>query len=104
MGDAPAIRGRRTDQSLEGVRIAAPRFLTRATTIVPTDRPQLLAHVRALNARYADDQPVTVTPQYVSRLMLDAGDPRSEYWHLMRNETIPADSLSQTGCRGWRWR
>jgi predicted unusual protein kinase regulating ubiquinone biosynthesis (AarF/ABC1/UbiB family) len=57
------------------------------------DPARLLAHVRALNAWYADDEPVTLTPEYVSRLLSDAGDPRSEYWELMRNETIPADSL-----------
>jgi hypothetical protein len=25
--------------------------------------------------------------------MVDAGNPRSEYWDLMKNETVPADSL-----------
>jgi hypothetical protein len=25
--------------------------------------------------------------------MVDAGDPRSDYWDLMRNETVPADTL-----------
>ena len=57
------------------------------------DPARVLAHVRALNAWYADDQPLTLTPQYVSRLMVDAGNPRSEFWELMKNETIPADSL-----------
>jgi predicted unusual protein kinase regulating ubiquinone biosynthesis (AarF/ABC1/UbiB family) len=54
---------------------------------------RLLAHVRALNSWYATDEPVTLTSGYVSRLMVDAGDPRSEYWDLMRNETMPANSL-----------
>lgn len=54
---------------------------------------RVLAHVRALNAWYATDEPVTLTPGYVSRLMVDAADPRSEYWDLMRNETMPANSL-----------
>ena len=54
---------------------------------------RLLAHVRALNSWYARDEPVTLTPRYVSRLMLDAGDPRSEYRDLMQSETIPAESL-----------
>jgi hypothetical protein len=36
----------------------------------------------------------------VSRLLLDAGDPRSEYWDLMRNETIPADSLFSNRMQG----
>jgi predicted unusual protein kinase regulating ubiquinone biosynthesis (AarF/ABC1/UbiB family) len=64
------------------------------------DPARLLAHVRALNSWYADDEPVTLTPQYVSQLMLDAGDPRSEYWDLMRNETIPADSLFSNRMQG----
>jgi predicted unusual protein kinase regulating ubiquinone biosynthesis (AarF/ABC1/UbiB family) len=57
------------------------------------DPSRVLAHVRALNAWYAKDEPFTITPEYVSRLLLDAGDPRSEYWDVMKNETIPADSL-----------
>jgi len=39
---------------------------------------------------YAEDTDFTITPEYLSRLMVDAGDPRSEYWDMMRNETIPA--------------
>jgi predicted unusual protein kinase regulating ubiquinone biosynthesis (AarF/ABC1/UbiB family) len=61
---------------------------------------RLLAHVRALNVWYAEDEPVTLTPEYVSRLLLDAGNPRSEYWDLMRNETIPADSLFSNRMQG----
>jgi len=57
------------------------------------DPARVLAHVRALNAWYATDDRFTITPRYVSRLMLDAGDPRSEFWELMRNETVPADSV-----------
>jgi hypothetical protein len=64
------------------------------------DPDRLLAHVRALNAWYAEDEPVTLTPQYVSRLMLDAGNPHSEYWDLMRNETIPSDSLFSNRMQG----
>ena len=64
------------------------------------DPGRLLGHVRALNAWYADDEPVTLTPEYVSRLPRDAGDPRSEYWDLMRNETIPADSLFSNRMQG----
>jgi predicted unusual protein kinase regulating ubiquinone biosynthesis (AarF/ABC1/UbiB family) len=57
------------------------------------DPAHVLAHVRALNAWYASDEPTTLTSGDVSRLMVDAGDPRSEYWELMRNETMPAHSL-----------
>jgi predicted unusual protein kinase regulating ubiquinone biosynthesis (AarF/ABC1/UbiB family) len=57
------------------------------------DPTRVLEHVRAVNAWYADDKPVTLSPQYVSRLLAHAGDPRSKYWDLMKNETIPAESL-----------
>jgi predicted unusual protein kinase regulating ubiquinone biosynthesis (AarF/ABC1/UbiB family) len=64
------------------------------------DPGRLLAHVRALNAWYADDADFTITPEYLSRLMLDAGDPRSQYWDMMRNETIPPDSLFSNRMQG----
>jgi predicted unusual protein kinase regulating ubiquinone biosynthesis (AarF/ABC1/UbiB family) len=57
------------------------------------DPTRVLEHVRAINAWYADDKPVTLSPQYISRLLAHAGDPRSKYWDLMKNETIPAESL-----------
>jgi tRNA A-37 threonylcarbamoyl transferase component Bud32 len=57
------------------------------------DPGRLLAHVRAVNAWYADDRDFTITPEYVSRLIIDTGDPRSEYWDMMKNETMPPDSL-----------
>jgi hypothetical protein len=78
--------------------LAALGFFDPADPRIDPDR--LLAHVRALNAWYADDEPVTLTPEYVSRLLRDAGDPRSEYWDLMRNETIPADSLFSNRMQG----
>ena len=81
------------DSDAEGVHagLAALGFFDPADPRIDPDR--LLSHVRALNSWYADDEPVTLTREYVSRLLRDAGDPRSEYWDLMRNETIPADSL-----------
>jgi predicted unusual protein kinase regulating ubiquinone biosynthesis (AarF/ABC1/UbiB family) len=57
------------------------------------DPARVLEHVRAINAWYVDDAPVTLSPQYVSSLLAHAGDPRSQYWDLMRNETVPAESL-----------
>lgn len=39
------------------------------------DPSRLLAHVRALNAWYAEDELVTLTREYVSRVLRDAGDP-----------------------------
>jgi predicted unusual protein kinase regulating ubiquinone biosynthesis (AarF/ABC1/UbiB family) len=54
---------------------------------------RLLAHLRALNAWYATDRDFTFTPEYVSRLMVNLGDPRSQHWEIMKNETMPPDSL-----------
>jgi predicted unusual protein kinase regulating ubiquinone biosynthesis (AarF/ABC1/UbiB family) len=57
------------------------------------DPSHVLDHVHALNAWYAHDETLTLTPQYISSLLAHAGDPRSPYWDLMRNETLPAESL-----------
>ena len=57
------------------------------------DPARVLEQVRAINAWYTNDEPVTLTSQYVSALLAHAGDPRSEYWDLMKNETIPSESV-----------
>jgi predicted unusual protein kinase regulating ubiquinone biosynthesis (AarF/ABC1/UbiB family) len=57
------------------------------------DPALVLDHVRAINGWYAEDKPLTLSPQYVSALLAHAADPRSRYWDLTRNETIPAESL-----------
>jgi predicted unusual protein kinase regulating ubiquinone biosynthesis (AarF/ABC1/UbiB family) len=54
---------------------------------------RLLAHVQLLQGWYAEDEEFKLTRQYVSELMLQAGDPRSDYWDQMREGTIPADAL-----------
>jgi hypothetical protein len=56
--------------------------------------------VQALNSWYAQDQLVTLTPEYVSSLLVDAGDPRSDYWDMLKNETLPADSLLASRMQG----
>ncbi len=61
---------------------------------------RVLEHVRALNRWYASDEEVTLTPAYVSALLADAGDPRSSYWELMKNETMPSDSLFSNRMQG----
>lgn len=57
------------------------------------DPARVLEHLRSLNRWYAEDEPLTLTPQYVSTLLVDAGDPRSAFWDLMKNETLPSESL-----------
>jgi predicted unusual protein kinase regulating ubiquinone biosynthesis (AarF/ABC1/UbiB family) len=57
------------------------------------DPERLLAHIQTLQGFYAEDREFQITREYVSRLMLDAGDPRSEYWDLMKRGTLPPDAL-----------
>jgi predicted unusual protein kinase regulating ubiquinone biosynthesis (AarF/ABC1/UbiB family) len=57
------------------------------------DPARVLEQVRAINAWYMNDDSVTLPSQYVSALLAHAGDPRSEYWDLMKNETIPSESV-----------
>jgi predicted unusual protein kinase regulating ubiquinone biosynthesis (AarF/ABC1/UbiB family) len=57
------------------------------------DPELLLAHVRSLQGWYAEDRDFTITRRYVSQIMVDAGDPRSEYWELMKRGTLPPDAL-----------
>ena len=54
---------------------------------------RLLEHVQLLQGWYAEDREFTLTREYVSHLLLQAGDPRSDYWDQMREGTIPADAL-----------
>ena len=63
------------------------------------DPVRVLHHLRAINAWYVEDRRVTLSPQYVTPLLAHAGDPRSECWDLMRNETIPSESLLSSRMR-----
>jgi predicted unusual protein kinase regulating ubiquinone biosynthesis (AarF/ABC1/UbiB family) len=57
------------------------------------DPQRLLAHVQALQGFYSEDRDFTITREYVSRIMVDAGDPRSDYWDLIKRGTLPPDAL-----------
>src|SRR3954462_11435422 len=54
---------------------------------------RLREHVQLLQGWYADDADFQLTREYVSNLLMQAGDPRSDYWDQMREGTIPADAL-----------
>jgi predicted unusual protein kinase regulating ubiquinone biosynthesis (AarF/ABC1/UbiB family) len=57
------------------------------------DPARLLAHVQSLQGWYAEDREFSITRGYVSQIMVDAGDPRSEYWDLMKRGTLPPDAM-----------
>ena len=52
----------------------------------------LLDHAWALGGWWLEDRgEYTITRELVTAVMADAADPRSEYWELMRHETVPPD-------------
>src|SRR3954454_18432192 len=72
-------------------RLADLGFYTRDHKGIEAKR--LLAHVQLLQEWYAEDAEFKLSREYVSELLLQAGDPRSDYWDQMREGTVPADSL-----------
>ena len=66
-------------------------FYERAHARIESER--LLEHVQLLQSWYAEDGEFTLTREYISNLLMQASDPRSDYWDQMRQSTVPADSL-----------
>ena len=54
---------------------------------------RVMGHFRAVTDWYREDRAVALEPDYVRRILVDIGDPRSEHWPLMRRATIPPDRL-----------
>jgi predicted unusual protein kinase regulating ubiquinone biosynthesis (AarF/ABC1/UbiB family) len=53
----------------------------------------VLAHFRDSASWYREDVEVTLDRDFVTRVLIDAGDPRSPHWDLIRRGTLPADGL-----------
>jgi hypothetical protein len=57
-------------------------------------RPErVLEHFRAATSWYTTDEYVELTPEWATRVMIDMGDPRSEYFGQIRHETAPPDHI-----------
>ncbi len=54
---------------------------------------RVMEHFRAATGWYLEDRTFTVDADYVRQVMIDVGDPRSEFFPLMRRETVPAEAL-----------
>jgi hypothetical protein len=50
-------------------------------------------HVMAVGGWYMEDREVELTPERVMKVIESTSDPRSEYYDLMRRESVPADEL-----------
>jgi predicted unusual protein kinase regulating ubiquinone biosynthesis (AarF/ABC1/UbiB family) len=57
------------------------------------DAERLMAHVRAIGGWYMDDREVTVDADVVLRATTAVADPRSSFYGLVRQESLPADEL-----------
>jgi predicted unusual protein kinase regulating ubiquinone biosynthesis (AarF/ABC1/UbiB family) len=57
------------------------------------DAERLLEHMRAVGGWYVEDREIEITAKRVMKIIESTNDPRSEYYDLMRRESIPADEL-----------
>ncbi len=58
------------------------------------DAERLLEHMRVVGGWFVmEDRDLEITPQRVMKIIEATNDPRSEYYDLMRRESIPADEL-----------
>jgi predicted unusual protein kinase regulating ubiquinone biosynthesis (AarF/ABC1/UbiB family) len=57
------------------------------------DAERLLEHMQAIGGWYVQDREIEVDAKLVMKIIEVTNDPRSEYFDLMRRESIPADEL-----------
>ena len=53
----------------------------------------VLRHFRAVTHWYSADEEITVDRDLVAQVLIDFGDPRSEFWEMMKRQTMPADAM-----------
>jgi predicted unusual protein kinase regulating ubiquinone biosynthesis (AarF/ABC1/UbiB family) len=54
---------------------------------------RVMAHAQALTAWEREDRDFTISRDYIAQVVIDSGDPRSEYWDMMRRGNVPVDAL-----------
>ena len=57
------------------------------------DPERVLEHFRAATSWYTDDAYIELTPEWATRVLIDMGDPRSEYFGQLRHENAPPDHI-----------
>jgi hypothetical protein len=57
------------------------------------DAERLMEHVMVVGGWYMEDREIQLTPERVMKVIESTSDPRSEYYDLMRRESLPADEL-----------
>ena len=57
------------------------------------DAERLLEHTMAVSGWFIEDREVEISAKRVMKIIESTNDPRSEYYDLMRRESLPADEL-----------
>jgi predicted unusual protein kinase regulating ubiquinone biosynthesis (AarF/ABC1/UbiB family) len=57
------------------------------------DAERLMDHVMAVGGWYMEDREIEISPQRVMKVIESTSDPRSEYFDLLRRESVPAEEL-----------
>ncbi|HYX78522.1 MAG TPA: AarF/ABC1/UbiB kinase family protein, partial [Solirubrobacterales bacterium] len=57
------------------------------------DAERLMEHVMVVGGWYMEDREIELTPERVMKVIESTSDPRSEYFDLMRRESLPAEEL-----------
>ena len=57
------------------------------------DAERLLEHMGAVGGWYIEDREIEISAKRVMKIIESTNDPRSEYYDLMRRESIPAEEL-----------
>ncbi len=57
------------------------------------DALRLMEHVKLIGGWYMEDKEIEMSPKLVMKVIEATHDPRSEYFDLVRRESIPADEL-----------
>jgi hypothetical protein len=52
-----------------------------------------MEHVLVVGGWYLEDRELEISPRRVMKVIESTSDPRSEYFDLMRRESVPADEL-----------
>jgi predicted unusual protein kinase regulating ubiquinone biosynthesis (AarF/ABC1/UbiB family) len=80
-GDGEALR----------LALAAMGFFDLDDEVITAERVQ--EHFDAATAWYREDQPFTITREYVRQVLIDVSDPRSRFFDIMRRQTMPPDAM-----------
>jgi predicted unusual protein kinase regulating ubiquinone biosynthesis (AarF/ABC1/UbiB family) len=57
------------------------------------DAERLMEHMMAVGGWYIEDREIEISARRVMKIIESTNDPRSEYYDLMRRESLPADEL-----------